>query len=606
MKKVWLLILFLGLPAVVQAQEKASDNAQADVRSQMKSDTLPRALVPVKEWVPDSIQEALCLVRNLLESDSTGLFSEPLLREAVQQLIHYFDSPVPDSLAHFLYRYNFAKLYTFRMIQQDTVDVFRTDTLYLPKDSLRYEGTGEPTTTAYMADSLLSELPPVLAGIRDNLIRQALDTLRLAFSDSASLHLIAGKDTATQGLELRNLRERVLAYDTLMMVDSSRYSLVDSLRFAIQLLVREMQSDSVDIWIRNITNDSLQVWLSDRQRNFFRFWVKNEARDSVGLWLEGLDSKNMRMIMDEGVYVRSFSRKQQRWDQVELRRRVDETLRNMNKVQVTTPAWTYEAVTGLQFSQGYVSYWAKGGESSVAALFQIEAFANYSKGKSKWENSLNIKTGVLQSGDKGLRKNEDLFEINSSYGEKMVSNWYLSIMGNLKSQFFKGYDYKDTTVVSNFLAPGYLVFALGMDYKPSKNFSLLISPLTSKTTIVRDLENVNPVKYGLDEGERIRREMGGYIKTRYKTTLTENISLENKLDLFTNYSYKPQNIDINWEAVLRMKINLYMDANISTHLIYDDDVDIPVEKVVYGETIKTTTKKIQFKELLSVGFRYRF
>ena len=606
MKKAWLLILFLGLPAVLQAQEKASANAQPDTRALIISDTIPRVLVPVKELVPDSIQEALYMVRNLLESDSTGLFFEPLFREAVQQLIHYFDSPVPDSLAHFLDRYKFAKLYTYPMIQEDTVDIFRTDTLYLPKDSLRQKESGDTMATAYMTDSLLSELPPVLPGIRDSLIRQAMDTLRLVFSDSTSLHIIAGKDTTTEALELRNLRERVLTRDTLMMVDSSRYTLVDSLRQAIQLLVKEMQSDSINLWIRNITNDSLQVWLSDRERNFFRFWVKNEARDSVGLWLEGLDSKNMRMIMDEGVYVRSFSRKQQKWDQVELQRRVDETLRNMNKVQVTTPAWTYEAITGLQFSQGYLSYWAKGGESSVAALFQIEAFANYSKGKSKWENSLHIKTGVLQSGEKGLRKNEDLFEINSSYGEKMVNDWYLSIMGNLKSQFFKGYDYKDTTVVSNFLAPGYLVFALGMDYKPNKYFSLLISPITSKTTIVRDLENVNPAKYGLEEGERIRREMGGYIKTRYKTTLTEDISLENKLDLFTNYSHKPQNIDINWEAVLRMKINLYMDANISTHLIYDDDVDIPVEKVVNGETIKTTTKKIQFKELLSVGFRYRF
>jgi hypothetical protein len=65
----------------------------------------------------------------------------------------------------------------------------------------------------------------------------------------------------------------------------------------------------------------------------------------------------------------------------------------------------------------------------------------------------------------------------------------------------------------------------------------------------------------------------------------------------------PQNIDIDWEVILRMKITFYMDAVISTHIIYDDDTKVPL---FIDEGIKVGTgPRLQFKEVFSIGFSYK-
>ena len=575
-------------------------NAQAVVREGGSNDTIPRAVTLQEQTAPataiDSLRQAVHVIQGLTGRDTSLLPIDPGLRLALENLVFYIEHLPIDSTVGFLERYSLKRLYTSVQITADTIkppagvepELSVTDSL--PQDTVPF----------YPGDTLRLELvESKMTGITDAAALAVLDTTRLIIPDSlAEARPVSLPDTTL-------LVETLVRFDTLCVVDPLRYRLADSLWQAVEVLLRHVENDSARIWVSNIGNDSLAMWLTNSHRNYYRFWVKNQANDSLGLWLEGVDRGGIRIFMDEGVYIRTL-RHRETIDRVEFEKLVDERLKSVARVRVIQPEWTKGAVASLQFSQGYLSHWVKGGESSIAMLVHLEGFYNYAKGNSKWENSGQIKTGIIQSGDKGLRKNEDLFEFNSIYGQKLVKNWYLSAGGNLKSQFFRGYDYKDTTIVSNFLAPGYLVLSLGMDYKPNKNFSLLLSPLTSKTTIVRDIKNVDPTKYGLSTDTRLRREMGGFVKTRINTTFTEDISIENRLELFSSYTNKPQNIDVNWEAILRMRINLYMEANISTHLIYDDDVDVPITKIVDGETVKTTSKKIQFKELLSVGFRYRF
>ena len=40
---------------------------------------------------------------------------------------------------------------------------------------------------------------------------------------------------------------------------------------------------------------------------------------------------------------------------------------------------------------------------------------------------------------------------------------------------------------------------------------------------------------------------------------------------FSNYLNKPQNVDVNYQMNLVMKINKYMSANLSMQAIYDDN-----------------------------------
>ena len=89
--------------------------------------------------------------------------------------------------------------------------------------------------------------------------------------------------------------------------------------------------------------------------------------------------------------------------------------------------------------------------------------------------------------------------------------------------------------------------------------------------------------------------------------MNEDIHIQNKINLFTNYLKKPQNIDVDWEVTVDMKITEYINTTLNTHLIYDHDVEIPVYEKVEGEKQQVgVTKKIQFKEMLNVGLIYKF
>jgi hypothetical protein len=58
-----------------------------------------------------------------------------------------------------------------------------------------------------------------------------------------------------------------------------------------------------------------------------------------------------------------------------------------------------------------------------------------------------------------------------------------------------------------------------------------------------------------------------------------------------------------------MKVNKYISVSFNTHLMYDDNIDIPIDR--NGDGIKTgpgdfAGKRIQFKEIFGVGFSYKF
>ena len=228
---------------------------------------------------------------------------------------------------------------------------------------------------------------------------------------------------------------------------------------------------------------------------------------------------------------------------------------------------------------------------------------------SKWENSFLFQYGLLKSGDyDSFRKNKDRLEINSKFGQKAFKHWYYTAYANMKTQSFKGYRYpNDSVPVSKFLAPVYIQFGIGMDYKPSKKFAVLMAPLGAKFTVVADTVLINQVQYGLAEDKKIRKEMGATINSKYKSTIAKNVVLENKIGLFSNYLEKPQNIDIDWEVIINMKVNRYMNVTLSTHLIYDDNILLPLyEKIDGVKTNVGTGKRIQFQESLTVGLSYQF
>ena len=177
-----------------------------------------------------------------------------------------------------------------------------------------------------------------------------------------------------------------------------------------------------------------------------------------------------------------------------------------------------------------------------------------------------------------------------------------------------GYNYpNDSVKISNFLAPAYLLGALGMDYKPNAYFSAFIAPVTARIIIVNDKTLSDAGAFGVDPGKKSKTEFGGYLRLIYtrnnfKSEFLKNVSFTTKVDLFSNYADKPQNIVVNWETLIALKVNKFISANLNTQLLYDDKIKVPSDKNGDGtiEPGESVGSKIQFKEILGVGLSYNF
>ena len=624
MKKIVIFLLFQTGFLNLFAQEDTVKVQQMDsIEVSISPDSLNIPEIDtIETYEVDSIQFALNYLKDLYENDSLWEAKDDLLRNAIGNLIAYVEIDPIDSVIYYLKKYPYStwqvqpvpvkeKKDTTFVPEEILPEILPFDSIFLTPDTIQVT---YPDTSAISPQdtTLLPEVDTSGVFQADSIPSLGLsvpetDSLQIIFTDSTRLTI---NDTI-----------RLAVGDSIVLPVRDLFSIVtsDSIRYAVDLLIGHIENDSAQIWLKNLANDSTNVWLKRRESNFTRFWLKNELMDSIGIWIENDNRYSLKFMLDDNVYFRKL-RKHRQIDDFVLPEKEDKALRKMTPIFIKPQYWKTGGIGSINLAQGVISNWVKGGESSISTLTEVNMFANYSRGNTKWDNNARFKYGLIKSGEKGLRKNEDMFEINSKFGQKAFGNlgkyamekygakgikhWYYSFLASFKSQIARGYNYpNDSVAVSTFLAPGYLIFALGLDYKPNKQTSLLISPLTSKSTFVTDTALIDQTKYGIDKVRKAKNEMGAFIKARFKYNFNDDISIENKLSLFTNYVKNPQNVDIDWEVILRMKITFYMDAVISTHIIYDDDVKVPVFN---DEGVKIGTgPRLQFKEVFSIGFSYK-
>lgn len=269
--------------------------------------------------------------------------------------------------------------------------------------------------------------------------------------------------------------------------------------------------------------------------------------------------------------------------------------------------WRRGGLLSLNFSQVSLTNWAAGGQNSIAGNAIVNYFANYKSGKNAWDNNIDLEYGIIMQGKKGsLLKSNDKIDITSMYGRQASKFWYYSALANFRSQFSAGYNYpNDSNIISNFFAPAYLTLALGMDYKPDNNFSLFLSPATARFIFVTDKALSKAGAFGVDSGKTIRTEIGAYVKATYIKNINANVNLQTSLDLFSNYLDKPQNVDINWQLLLGIKISKVISASLSTQLLYDDNTKLTFYKND-GVTVDHIGPGVQFKEVFGIGLAYQF
>jgi hypothetical protein len=283
--------------------------------------------------------------------------------------------------------------------------------------------------------------------------------------------------------------------------------------------------------------------------------------------------------------------------------------------QADTTAWFLGGTTALNFSQVFLQNWAAGGQSSISGTALVQLFANYKRGNMSWDNNLDLAYGLLRQGDQGVViKTDDRIDFTSKFGQKATEKWYYSGLVNFRTQFAPGYEIVDgvpdqNNLISDLLAPAYTLVALGMDYKPSPKFTAFLSPATYKLTVVMNDSLAAIGAFGVDPGQNFRSEIGGYVRLGYTNEIVENVTLTTRIDLFSNYLNNPQNIDINWEMLISMKINKYLSATIATQLFYDDDITLQKRDPVIEDGVVIDNGRgpgVQFKEVLGIGFNYKF
>jgi hypothetical protein len=276
--------------------------------------------------------------------------------------------------------------------------------------------------------------------------------------------------------------------------------------------------------------------------------------------------------------------------------------------EIQDTLWRFSGTTSLNLSQLSLTNWAAGGDNSLSGNALVNLAANYTKDKTSWENTLTLGFGLIKQGDDPTRKSDDQIDMASKLGIKASDKWFYTGLLGFKTQFAEGSDNPgdvDRVMISNFMAPGYLNFSLGMDYKPSEGFSLFLAPVASKFTFVLDDILSSAGSFGLDPGQSVQGEFGGYIKIAYKKEILKNVTLDTKLDFFSNYLDNPQHIDVNWDMLLTFKVNDYLSASLLTQLIYDYDIQFGEDTT--GDGVDDTFEsRVQFKELFGLGLTYSF
>ncbi|WP_162419102.1 DUF3078 domain-containing protein [Cyclobacterium roseum] len=250
-----------------------------------------------------------------------------------------------------------------------------------------------------------------------------------------------------------------------------------------------------------------------------------------------------------------------------------------------TTYWQSEFSAGLNFNQaGFSSNWKAGGVNSVAFGSLVAGKASYGKEKFSWDNELELLFGIVRNEGEDTRKSNDRVFLDSKLGYQMSDRWSAYFSANYLTQFAEGYTFNDDgtkSLISKFMAPGFLTSSLGMEYQPNETFFLRIGPLSPRFTFVTDqgiIANV-PSNYGVPAGETVRIEwLAMQVFASLDKDLAENLNLKTRYALFANYETLAfDSIDHRLDLTLTAKITDIINVTLTGIALYDLDQDPGVQ-----------------------------
>ena len=630
-------------------------------------------LTAQEEIINDSLEHNLVILKRYLSKGSNWHFTDHATEKQLSGLISFIEHEPIDTLIKYMSKHSRDKEYRFVFrLPENTPDSLQVPG-YVPNDyilgrnaiiyaAVEKEILGRPITVpGELLDNMEREinlipegqgmqlfidgiftLPDslkILDAIPEDMVQSPDDFRRILRLEESRKHLAEQKrvqynDSLIEAYRTRVAREyrrhlinqqaqflqsrladsvRVNNYQVLKQHNELvAQSVNDSLKQAVLWMANYANLiDNTSVNLVNLTDASSPLILSNAGNFFTRVWLKNRQNDSISILVQNIDKRSMRLVIEDGY---TFSRFRQQavkdFDFTSLNRPSVSLDKVSSRFQAVAP-WTIGGDGNVGFTQTYLSNWKKGGKSAMSILLVGRGYANYSYNKLRWENSAEIRNGWIKPGDEMIQKNDDKFRLTSRLGLSAFQKWFYSTELDFETQFFNGYKYPNVEKpISSFLAPGRFLAKIGLDYKPHKDFSLFISPLTSKTVFVIDTLKIDHTAYGIQRGRTAQWEPGINTDVRFKKEFAGNITFETKYRMFINYLEPMERFEMEWENLLNVQLNDYISFRTMIHTIYDrkvlfDRLDKEGNPVLDQNGQKIREPKLQLREFVTIGFSYK-
>ena len=643
----------VGVPSSVQEIAAVKDSVLAEINGVAKidsvlvaTDSIPLVSISFEPNGAAQYLEKLVETNNLWRSNDNGF------KLSIERLLNHFTEPF-DSVGKRLqmFPYDSLKVKPTTLVLTDTLPVrwlsassFIIDTVKFDRDPilLRKDIISKETIVISEPDSVPSSSIDSTMRFINNLTQreQVSDTIFNSIVDTSYL--------AAKGVRIFEMVDGIIpqsviprskwqtarfvpdssgtvfskAITVLVGTNDSPFNIVpsvntsDSLMHAVNtILGYTNKRDSILLQINDILGRRTPFWVSSGRDDMARYWVKNSKNDSITIWIGNPTRKSISLVLEEDVNVERLERKMV--DDIPFTiLKPNRQLAELKPLREIPIYWKSELSSSFALNGNFLSkYWAKGGETTVSSMLDINGLAEYNnkEAKTTWTTNGRLRYGTTWTEAQKFRTNTDIIEGNSQFNKSIREKIDFSSGIYMKTQLAKGYNHpNDSIPVSKFLNPGTFTVSSGFEFKPSKNLSLNFSPLSYKNTFVVDTVGINQTNHGIEMGKKVRHEMGGQLVVNSTITIFKDMKIKNSVRLFSNYLLNPQNVDVDWEFSLEKQISWYFTIKLNSHLIYDDDILFPLfndrmkeDPILNSIGEQKKGAKTQFSQFVGLTFSFK-
>ena len=604
--KLFLTFIFISIYISVFSQE----NIIKSISTEAVLDSLKKsgAVFGKNQGKPDIVlskDQALMYLEQRFHSRTWKDKNDPL-RQAFGRLIYEAAHPPFDSLKDILAKYPYDSL----CIPRDKFFIWDSLRVKIPVSSKSEVSKGFNSVVKIDSDTIAIK--------RDSLEKKPIEIIK----SSDILKSVSELKDTTIMVIIDTLNEVNSSYSGFPFLNFNFPYQGDSIKVAVRSLLNYLNDrDSMVISFTGIGKSITPIMMNSKSERVMRYWLKNEFSDSVTIWIGNPSKNTIGLYLEQGVNFRRPVRQEKFINaKVTVKSLDNSKLLDIRNIAVRQYYWKYRNESSFVLNQASLSNWVKGGESSISTALDMTEYADFNNKKLKISsnNFARLTFGYIATGKDGIRKNLDLLETNSKFNHKAFGKFDFSAILLFKTQIARGKNYfktvagNDTSnLVSKFMNPATLTIGFGLDFKPNKTTSINFSPLSYKGTFVTDTVHIDQTQYGIAKNRKSLNEPGVSFMITNEFKPIKTVAIVNRLQLFTNYIHKPQNVDVDWEMITTAKINWFTDVRFNIHLIFDDDTRTDEhnengQPVLNIDGTPKKTARIQFKEMMGFALSFRF